>query len=125
MFQFLPENNADLVAIKTTKKLNKTDLDVLLPYIEATIKQYGKVKFLWEMDAFEGWEPMSFLRDQWFDIKHANDFRKIAIIGEKNWEKNLADIMKLFTKAQLKYFGIHQKQEAINWIQEKVETTSS
>ena len=121
MFQFLPENNADLVAIKTTQKLNKGDLDTLLPYTEATIKQYGKIKFLWEMEGFEGWEPMSFLRDQWFDIKHANDFRKIAIIGEKKWEEYLADIMKLFTKAQLKYFGTEQKQQAIDWIQEKVQ----
>lgn len=118
MFQYLAENGGDLVAIKTSGKIGKEDLDRLLPEVEERIKQYGKINFYWEMDAFEGWEPISFLRDRLFEIKHLNSFKKIAIVGAKEWEEKLANVMKPFTTAQLKYFNIGQRQEALAWLKE-------
>jgi len=119
MFQYLSENAEDLVAIKTSEKLDKDDLGRLLPQLEEKIKQYGKIRFFWEMDAFEGWKPTAFLQESLFDIKHLNDFYKIAIVGEKDWQEKLADMMKHFSKAQLKYFNSSQRQEALDWVKEK------
>jgi SpoIIAA-like len=118
MFQYLSEHADDLVAVKTSGKLDKDDLDRLLPEIEQKIKQFGKISFFWEMDAFEGWTPVSFAQDRAFDLKHATDFRKIAIVGEKGWEEKLAGVMKFFTSSQLKYFDVTQRQQALNWARE-------
>ncbi len=116
MFQYLKEDGGDIVAIRTSGKLDKNELDALLPQIEERIKKHGKINFFWEMVSFEGWTTLGFLQDRLFDIKHANDFRKIAMVGEKKWEEIIADVLNVFTHAQLKYFDVAQRQEALEWI---------
>ncbi len=64
MFQYLSQHSGDLVAVRTTGKLGKDDLDVLLREMEKKIKPYGKVRFFWEMPSFEGWNLISFLQDR-------------------------------------------------------------
>jgi SpoIIAA-like len=118
MFHYLTENTGDVVAIQTTGKLDKDDLHKLLPEIEARIKQHGKVRFYWEMESFDGWSPLSFLQDRVFDVKHAADFKKIAMVGDRKWEQQLAGIMKPFTKAPLKYFNTTEKESAWQWLKE-------
>jgi len=118
MYQYLPENTGAIVAVRTSGKLTRDDLHQLLPEVEARIKQHGKVRFYWEMEAFDGWEPLSFVQDRLFDVKHATDFEKIAIVGDKKWQEQLSNLMKPFTKAPLKYFDEDQKEAAWQWLRE-------
>lgn len=116
MFQYLAAQGGNVMAIRTTGKLGRKALDQLLPHIEQAIRQHGKLRFYWEMEAFEGWEPLSFVRDRAFDLKHFNDFERIAMVGDKAWEQRLAGLMKPFTTAQLRYFDLSQKDEAMEWV---------
>ena len=118
MYQYLSENAGDLVAVRTTGKLDPADLDRLLPDIKEKIKQFGKIRFFWELDDFEGWTPAGFVKDRFFELKHFNDFKRIAIVGEKGWEEKMATLMKPFTSAALKYFDRSQRLQALQWIRE-------
>lgn len=118
MYQYLTENAGNLLAVRTTGKLDPSDLDTLLPAIKEKIKQHGKIRFFWELDAFEGWTPAAFVEDRFFELKHFNDFSRIAIVGEKKWEEKMASLMKPFTTAELKYFDTSQRQQALQWVQE-------
>ena len=41
-----------------------------------------------------------------FDAKHANDFDKVAMVGEKKWEEKMSDLMGFFSSGEVKYFDI-------------------
>lgn len=51
-----------------------------------------------------------------FDIQHANDFEKIAMVGEKNWQKWMTNLMKPFTNAEINFFEPGERAAALEWI---------
>jgi SpoIIAA-like len=106
----------NLVAIRLTGTLEKQDYDRLVPVLEGKIHQFGKIDLYWEMDAVQGWQPGGLWEEIKFDIKHANSFRKVAIVGDKQWEKWIAQLIKPFTTAEVRYFDVHQKEQAMAWL---------
>ena len=44
------------------------------------------------------------------------DIERMAVIGDKAWEKGMALLAKPFTKAKVKYFYAHQTDTAESWV---------
>ena len=107
---------ANLIAIRLTGTLGKKDYEQLIPVLEAKIKQFGKIDLYWEMEALEGWELSGLWEDLKFDITHINSFRKVAIVGDRKWEEWIARMIKPFTTAEIRYFDVRQKDEAMHWL---------
>ncbi len=116
MISQIPTVKEDLVAVSISGHLEKHDYDQILPLMEKKIQQFGKINLYWEMIAFEGWHLDSLWKDLKFDVKHVNDFRKVAIVGDKKWEEWIATMIKPFTSAEVKYFKVLQRDEAILWV---------
>jgi hypothetical protein len=119
------ENNYDtntitkrrkLIATRATGKLTEADYNKLLPLLTSMLKQYSKINWYFEMENFDGWELKGLWEEVKFDAKHANDFDKVAMVGEKKWEEWMTDLMKAFTSAEVRFFDSSQKEEAIEWI---------
>jgi hypothetical protein len=119
MFKYLKEHSADLVAVMLTGKLEKADYDSLIPEIEEKIGRFGKVNMFWEMVGFEGWDISGLWQDVKFDIKHLNDFNRIALVGGKQWEAWISNLIKPFTTAEIRYFDLSEREEAMVWVSEK------
>ena len=62
----------------------------------------------------EGWE----LRAAWDDfkigLKHGNEFKRIAIYGNKNWQEITAKIGSWFISGEVKYFD--DEGDALAWL---------
>ena len=116
MIQILEQTPDNIIATKATGKLTEADYNKLLPLLNNKIEQYRKIRWYFEMADFDGWELKAFWEDVKFDTKHANDFDKVAMVGEKKWEEWMTDLMKPFTSAEVKYFDSSQKEEAMQWI---------
>ena len=50
------------------------------------------------------------------DMSHADDYEKIAMVGDKKWQDWITQFMKPFTNAEIRYFDSEQKEEAKEWI---------
>jgi hypothetical protein len=109
-----PKEN--LVVVRLSGSLDKQDYDRLVPVLESKINQFGKIDLYWEMEASEGWHLGGLWEDLKFDVKHVNSFRKVAIVGDKQWEKWIAQLIKPFTTAEIHYFDAQQKEEALAWV---------
>ncbi|MBO3272050.1 STAS/SEC14 domain-containing protein [Hymenobacter defluvii] len=119
MFQYLNEHTEELVAIRVTGKLDQHDYASLIPEFENKIRQYGKINLYWEMVDFTGWQPEGLLEDLQFDARHADDYKKIAMVGDERWEEWMTKLMKPFSSAEIKYFDLLEREQALSWIQEK------
>lgn len=97
MYQLLPESNGGFVALQLTGKLEAGDYDGIVPIFEERIAQHGKISLFWEMRDFHGWTVGGLAADTKFDVKHAGDFTRIALVGEKKWHELMAALMKPFT----------------------------
>lgn len=97
-------------------KLTKADYNKLMPLLNKVVSQHEKIPWYFEMGNFVGWELKAFWEDVKFDVRHANDFDKVAMVGDKKWEEWMTEGMKPFTSAEVKYFDTSPREEAIKWI---------
>jgi hypothetical protein len=118
MIEILEQTQGNVIATKASGKLSAEDYAQLLPIMESVLKTHPKFRWYFEMENFKGWEFEAFWDDLKFDIKHFNNFEKVAMVGDSTWEKWITQLMKPFTKAEVKYFSLSQKQEALDWIKQ-------
>jgi len=83
----------------------------------AEVKQ-PEIKALIDATELEGWE----LRAAWDDfklgLKHGRQFKKIAIVGNKNWLEMSAKIGSWFVSGDVEYFD--NEAAAITWLNEEL-----
>ena len=119
MFQFIPVQEDNIVAVRATGKLSHEDYEQFLPQIEHQLRRYGKISLLIELDDFVGWELDAAKDDYQFGIKHRSDFEKIALVGEKSWERWMALLAKPFIHGKIRYFSRDELQIAWDWLREE------
>ncbi|MDF1815316.1 MAG: STAS/SEC14 domain-containing protein [Verrucomicrobiales bacterium] len=106
------------VEIQLSGKLDRDDYKKFVPVIENRIEEEGKVNLLVLFEDFHGWDAGALWEDIKFDVKHFNHIEKIALAGNKDWEKGMAKFCKPFTTAEVKYFKSHQTAEARLWLEQ-------
>jgi SpoIIAA-like len=102
--------------VRVTGKLTKDAYEKLTPAVDAQIKQFGKLRILFVMQDFHGWSAGAMWEDLKFDLKHWKDIERVALVGDKKWEKGMATFCKPFTKARIQYFDLTQLDEARAWL---------
>lgn len=107
-----------IINLKATGKLSTEDYDLFVPEIERLMKLHGKIRILFELHDFHGWTAGAMWEDTKFGVKHFNDIERLAIVGDKKWEKGMAVFCKPFTTASVKYFDLEKLDEARRWISE-------
>lgn len=107
------------IHLKVTGKLEKEDYDFFVPKIDQQIEKYGKINMLVEFIDFHGWTASAAWEDTKFGFRHFNDIKRIAIVGDKAWEKGMAYFCKVFTMAKVSYFDVSERDKAMAWIHEK------
>lgn len=117
MHKIIPEQG-NLLRVEVTGKLTQQDYDQLVPSWEATIARHGKMRLLFVMHDFSGWEPRAAWDDFRFDLEHGADIERVAMVGEKKWQEWIAKLGALFANTTVRYFDIDELSEAQRWVNE-------
>ena len=110
------EKTGNIIRTFVSDKLTKEDYEKMLPALQQTENEWDSVRWYFEMRDFSGWEPAAAFQDLKFDIEHANEMAKVAMVGTKKWEEWLTKTMKPFTSADVRYFDLQEREEALQWI---------
>jgi SpoIIAA-like len=105
--------------VVASAKLSHQDYQRFVPEFERLIGQHGKIRILFEMADFHGWDAAAVWDDLKIDVKHFADIEKIAMVGDKKWEKSMSIFCKPFTTATIRYFDRVNLPEAQAWLLEK------
>lgn len=114
--QLNEENNGKLLAIHVTGKLIKDDYAEFVPAFDRLVEQHGKLRVLFDMTDFHGWELGAAWEDSKFAIQHFADIERLAMVGDMGWQNGMAIFCKPFTKAQVRYFDHAKEAEAREWL---------
>jgi hypothetical protein len=116
--QINEDNGGKILAVHVTGKLTKADYERFVPEFERLVRQNGKVRVLFEMSDFHGWDG-SALRDEInFDLDHLFDIERLAMVGDKKWEQIMSVFCKPFTTATIRYFDHMEAAKARKWLDE-------
>src|SRR5580704_11474729 len=106
------ENGGKLFVVHVTGKLTKVDYQQFVPEFERLVRLIGKLRVLFDMTGFHGWDAGALWEDIKFDLKHFADIERIAMVGDKKWQHGMAAFCKPFTKATVRYFDQADTLEA-------------
>ena len=71
-----------------------------------------------DMTGLHGWTVGALWEDTKFATRHFSDIDRLAVVGEKKWQEEMATFCKPFTKATVRYFDHAVADEARKWLGE-------
>ena len=107
-----------IVTLVFKKQLSREDYELFVPQLEGLMSRDQKIHLLIELRDFEGWTWGAAWEETKFTVKHFNDIDRLAIVGDRKWEKGMAQFAKPFTTASVKYFDRSEMDEAKRWVRE-------
>jgi hypothetical protein len=118
MIEQLPTGSDQVLGFRLSGKLHDEDYQKFVPLVDAAVARSGKVRLLAQFHDFQGWDLHALWDDIKFSTTHCTKIDRIALVGEKTWEKWMAKVCKPFTMAKIKYFDAAEVDAARAWLQE-------
>ncbi len=106
------------LGFKLSGKLHDEDYKKFVPIVDAAVTKHGKVRLLAQFHDFHGWDMHALWDDIKFSATHCAKIDRIALVGEKTWEKWMAKVCKPFTMAKIRYFDAGDLESAKTWLAE-------
>lgn len=113
---FNEENDGKILVIHVTGRLVKKDYVQLIPKFEQLVERHGKIRILFDMAHFLGWDDGAIWEDVKLGIEHFSNIERIALVGEEHWQQDIARFSKPFTRAKIRYFDHTNTATAHRWL---------
>jgi hypothetical protein len=118
MIETLTGLPAHTVGFKLSGKLHDADYQQFVPLVDAEVAKEGKVNVLAQFHDFHGWDARALWDDIKFSTTHCTKINRIALVGDRSWEKWMAAVCKPFTMAKVRYFDASEIEAALAWLAE-------
>jgi hypothetical protein len=117
--KLLEQLQTPALEIRVGNELRKEDYEEFMPMVEKLIAEHGLIRILFLMEPdFHGWTAGALWQDVVFDVKHFRHIERLAMVGDKKWEKGMALFCKPFTSAAIRWFDATDYEQARAWIEE-------
>jgi ubiquinone/menaquinone biosynthesis C-methylase UbiE len=115
----IERDDGKLLEVHASGKLRHEDYVRFVPEFDRLAEQHGKLRVLFEMENFHGWDASALWDDIKFDLRHFAAIDRLAIAGERNWQKWMGKVCRPFTSAGIRYFNNAELDRARGWLREK------
>src|SRR6516164_2815736 len=106
------------VGFRLSGKLHDEDYKTFVPLVDAELAREGRVNVLAQFQDFHGWDLHALWDDIKFSTTHCAKIKRIALVGDRTWEKWMAQVCKPFTMGTVRYFDVAQLEAAKAWLAE-------
>lgn len=116
--QLYEEDGGKILIVQVSGKLTKEDYAGFVPIFERLASLHGKLRVMFDMTGFHGWEASAAWEDVKFATKHFSDLERLAMVGEKKWQRGMAIFCQPFTRATVRYFSHADATKARTWLEQ-------
>jgi len=110
------KDEGKVMEVQVSGKLSAEDYKEFVPEFERRLQERGRLRVLFGMVDFHGWNASALWQDIKFDLKHFGDIERVAMVGDKKWEKGMSIFCRPFTRAKVRYFDHDHTSEAHTWV---------
>lgn len=115
----IEHDTEDYLICRASGILSKADYDAAVPELENALAMRERpLRLLILLEDFRGWEVGAFWEDLKFDVKHGDDFGRIAVVGESKLEEWGTRLSKPFVGSEMRYFDQEDVSDALAWLEE-------
>ncbi len=116
MYERLSSQPESLVSYRISDRLTSNEFDEISNSLKKDIESYGRLKMLVEIDHLDFPSPGVVWEDLKFAYRHAKDFDRFAVLGDKNWEKWWVRVADKIVSTECRYFDSSEKDQAFDWV---------
>jgi len=116
--QLTEKSGGRVLIVRVTGKLLKADYETFVPEFDRLIAKHGKLRVMFDMKDFHGWDASAAWQDFKFGVNHFTDIERLALVGETQWQHGMATFSKPFTMAKVRYFDRIDAKPANDWLEE-------
>ncbi|MDX2379756.1 MAG: STAS/SEC14 domain-containing protein [Acidimicrobiia bacterium] len=114
MIETMERSTGNVLGYTVSGDMTKADYQTLVPAVEAAIKAHGSVSLLFDLTGFH-WEKVNaWGSDLNFGKQFHADVDKMAIVGDKGWERHIAKLAQPYYAREAKYF--ETDDDAWDWL---------
>ena len=120
MFEVIEKWTGDgAVALHVSGKLLHNDYEKIVPMLLDVIADHGAIRCLIDITDLDGVELRAVFDEIRFDLKHATDVSRCAVVGDRTWERwATAAARPVFRKADVAFFAPEDLERAGTWVRE-------
>jgi hypothetical protein len=119
MLEPLTDLPAGVVGFEAKGELSASDYtQVLLPAVDETIASGNDVRIVLVFERFDGASGGAMWQDLKMGIEHFTHWKRIALVTDIDWMKQLTSLFGWMTPGELRHFPIAERAAAIRWAAE-------
>ncbi len=116
MIKKLAESSGNVVGYKAVGVITASDYLKLEPEVRDLVEKEGNINMLIDLTDFE-WEKLeAWLQDLEFGYEFHKKIRKLAIVGNRTWEKWISHLARPFYAQNVKFFHTDDIERAWTWL---------
>ncbi len=118
MYEKMAESSGNIVGYKAVGTITDADNKKLETEVKALVEKQGNIRTMFDMSQFKWEKAEAWGSDLKFGSEFKNKIDKMAIVGDKTWEKWFTHIAKHFYAHDAKYFKSADVDKAWAWLKE-------
>ena len=116
MIHYSTEPGSPVVEIAVEGSLTHADLEGAIRALQGAFEHDGKSRVIEIIRHFTGMELAALWTDIRLGVPLAQKIRRVAVVADQGWIRQMAEIGHLFTRAELKVFRMEGLDQARVWI---------
>lgn len=116
MYERLNRSTGSALAYRISRPLGREEMRQITDELTGTIAAHGKIRLLIDLRAFPYDNLEAFWEDLKFDVRHAGDLQRLALVGGGEIEKWATRIFGVLTLTQCRCFGQKELDPAWAWL---------
>ena len=118
MIEKMAESSGNVIGYRAIGTITASDYAKLVPEVRDLVKKEGNIRILIDLREFK-WEKMeAWLQDLKFGSEFRHEIQKMAVVGDKTWEKWMLYLARPFYARDAKFFYTSEIDKAWAWLRE-------
>ncbi len=118
MYEKMAESSGNVVGYKANGTITDADNKKLESEVKALVEKQGNIRLMFDMSQFKWEKAEAWGSDLRFGHEFHNKIDKMAIVGDKTWEKWMTSLAKHTYARDAKYFQSADIAKAWSWLKE-------
>ncbi len=115
MITFITPSPPGVVRAQASGTLTREDYATVLPILREAVEEHGTVQLLVEVNDLKAVTPMAAWKELKFDVQHARDIGRFAVVGDAAWLKPLVALAGTVV-GEARLFASAERADAHLWI---------
>ncbi|MFG0320342.1 MAG: universal stress protein [Planctomycetota bacterium JB042] len=106
MLTLLDPREPGVLGFRVSRRLSHDDHERMIPLLLDQIERSGGVRAVVDLRELEGVEPRAILDEVRFDVRHARDVERCAVVGDERWQRTVTEWARpIFGADRIRFFG--------------------